>query len=97
MRASRALYARKRRVLADALVASGLPDCRPAATIYHWQRAPEGMNGAEFATRLLEPEIAVVTTPGAGFGACGQGYIRISAFNDYAKVEEALKRIAAVL
>ncbi len=65
VRASRAQYARKRQLLADALVASGLTDCRPAATIYLWQRVPEGYLGVDFATRLLDPEIAVVTTPGA--------------------------------
>ena len=65
VRESRAQYARKRDILADALVASGLTDCRPAATIYLWQQAPEGYLGVEFATRLLDPEIAVVTTPGA--------------------------------
>ena len=62
---SRAQYARKRDILADALVASGLKDCRPASTIYLWQEAPEGHLGVDFATRLLDPEIAVVTTPGA--------------------------------
>ena len=65
VRAGRADYARKRDILADALVASGLQDCRPAATIYLWQRVPEGYLGVDFATRLLDPAIAVVTTPGA--------------------------------
>jgi len=65
VRASRADYARKREILADALVGSGLQDCRPAATIYLWQRVPEGYLGVDFATRLLDPAIAVVTTPGA--------------------------------
>jgi len=49
-----------------------------------------------FFDRLLNTA-SVVTTPGSGFGACGQGYIRISAFNSYANVEEALKRIEAAL
>jgi LL-diaminopimelate aminotransferase len=39
----------------------------------------------------------VVCTPGAGFGKCGQGYIRISAFNEYDKVEEAMARIKEAL
>jgi LL-diaminopimelate aminotransferase len=55
-----------------------------------------GGDSWDFFDRLLN-EAAVVTTPGAGFGACGQGYIRISAFNDYVKVEEAMQRIAGVL
>jgi LL-diaminopimelate aminotransferase len=50
----------------------------------------------EFFDRLLN-EASVVTTPGSGFGACGQGYIRISAFNSRANVEEALNRIETAL
>jgi LL-diaminopimelate aminotransferase len=50
----------------------------------------------EFFDRLLK-EANVVTTPGAGFGRNGQGYIRISAFNSRANVEEAIGRIAKVL
>ncbi len=61
---------------------------------YIWVRT--GTDSWAFFDRLLN-EASVVTTPGSGFGACGQGYIRISAFNDYAKVEEAMQRIAAVL
>ena len=49
-----------------------------------------------FFDRLLH-EAQVVTTPGAGFGKCGEGYIRISAFNDRAKVEEAMARIAKAI
>jgi LL-diaminopimelate aminotransferase len=46
----------------------------------------------KFFDRLLE-KAAVVCTPGAGFGKCGEGYIRISAFNDYENVEKAMARI----
>ncbi|OVE75913.1 LL-diaminopimelate aminotransferase, partial [bacterium E08(2017)] len=49
-----------------------------------------------FFDKLLN-EAAVVTTPGSGFGKCGEGFIRISAFNDYDKVEEAMQRIKDVL
>lgn len=45
-----------------------------------------------FFDMLLE-KAGVVCTPGAGFGKCGEGYIRISAFNDYENVEEAMQRI----
>ena len=50
----------------------------------------------EFFDKLLN-EANVVTTPGAGFGKDGQGYIRISAFNSRANVEEAITRLAKVL
>ncbi|MDR0842554.1 MAG: LL-diaminopimelate aminotransferase [Acidobacteriota bacterium] len=49
-----------------------------------------------FFDRLLN-EAAVVCTPGSGFGACGAGYIRISAFNQYEKVEAAMGRIQNML
>ena len=50
----------------------------------------------EFFDRLLT-EAHVVTTPGAGFGRDGQGYIRISAFNSRANIEEAIVRLMRVL
>jgi LL-diaminopimelate aminotransferase len=46
---------------------------------------------------LLLKKAGVVCTPGAGFGNCGGEYIRISAFNDYEKVKEAMQRIRSVL
>ncbi|MBE2212476.1 MAG: LL-diaminopimelate aminotransferase [Opitutaceae bacterium] len=46
---------------------------------------------------LLLNKAGVVCTPGAGFGRCGQGYVRLSAFNSRANVQEALERVAAVL
>lgn len=49
-----------------------------------------------FFDKLLN-EAAVVCTPGAGFGKCGQGYIRISAFNSFENVQEAMERIGTVL
>jgi LL-diaminopimelate aminotransferase len=61
---------------------------------YIWVKT--GTDSWEFFDRLLN-EASVVTTPGSGFGTCGQGYIRISAFNSYENVEEALKRIEAAL
>jgi LL-diaminopimelate aminotransferase len=49
-----------------------------------------------FFDRLLN-QAGVVCTPGAGFGKCGQGYIRISAFNTYENVQEAMVRIRKTL
>ena len=50
----------------------------------------------EFFDKLLS-EANVVTTPGAGFGKAGEGYIRISAFNSRANVLEAIERLKKVL
>ena len=46
---------------------------------------------------LLLNKTGVVCTPGAGFGKCGNGYIRISAFNSYENVVEAMARIKEAL
>ncbi len=50
----------------------------------------------EFFDTLLN-KAGVVVTPGAGFGKCGEGYIRISSFNSYENVEKAMARIKAAL
>ena len=54
------------------------------------------MSGAIHLCDLLS-RAQVVCTPGAGFGRCGEGHIRISAFNSRENVERALERIAAAL
>ena len=53
-------------------------------------------NGSDGGRRLLN-EAGVVCTPGAGFGRCGEGYIRISAFNSAEKVDKAMEKISKVL
>jgi LL-diaminopimelate aminotransferase len=55
-----------------------------------------GRDSWEFFDLLLE-KAQVVCTPGAGFGKCGEGHVRISAFNSRENVEQALERIAAAL
>ena len=50
----------------------------------------------EFFDLLLE-KTGVVCTPGSGFGKCGEGFIRISAFNNYENVQEAMARIKQAL
>lgn len=56
----------------------------------------QGRDSWEFFDLLLN-KAGVVCTPGAGFGKCGQGYIRLSAFNSYEKVVEAMERISVEL
>lgn len=55
-----------------------------------------GTDSWSFFDRLLK-EAGVVTTPGVGFGSCGEGHIRISAFNSRENVEQAMNRIKPVL
>ncbi len=55
-----------------------------------------GTDSWTFFDRLLK-DAGVVTTPGVGFGLCGEGHIRISAFNSKTNVERAMERIRPVL
>jgi LL-diaminopimelate aminotransferase len=59
---------------------------------YIWLRVPEGMSSWQFFDRLLA-DANVVGTPGSGFGSCGEGYFRLSAFGFRENVEEAVERI----
>ncbi len=60
---------------------------------YVWVGCPEGVDSWGMFDRMLE-QAQVVITPGAGFGAAGEGYFRISAFNSRENVEEVCRRIA---
>jgi len=60
---------------------------------YVWLKTPNGMGSWEFFDLLLS-KANVVGTPGAGFGAAGEGYFRLSAFNHPDRVQEALRRFA---
>lgn len=62
---------------------------------YIWLRTPDGVGSWKFFDLLLE-KANVVGTPGAGFGAAGEGYFRLSAFNDPKKVAEAMDRLAKI-
>lgn len=63
---------------------------------YVWLKTPGGLSSWDFFDRLLT-DAHVVATPGSGFGASGEGYFRISAFNSRQNVEEAMSRIASQL
>jgi LL-diaminopimelate aminotransferase len=61
---------------------------------YVWVKTPDGLSSWDFFDKLLL-NCNVVGTPGSGFGAAGEGYFRISAFNSRDNVIEAMKRITA--
>lgn len=60
---------------------------------YVWVQCPQGMSSWELFDKMLH-EALVVITPGAGFGAMGEGFFRISAFNSRENVEEVCRRIS---
>jgi LL-diaminopimelate aminotransferase len=59
---------------------------------YVWLKTPNGLDSWKFFDALLE-KANVVGTPGSGFGACGEGYFRLSAFGHREQVEDAIERI----
>ena len=63
---------------------------------YVWVGCPEGQGSWDMFDRMLE-QANVVGTPGSGFGAMGEGYFRLSAFNSRENVEEAIQRITSNL
>ena len=62
---------------------------------YVWIKVPDGMTSWNFFDILLE-KANVVGTPGSGFGASGEGYFRLSAFNSRVNVERAMERITSL-
>lgn len=59
---------------------------------YVWVKTPDGMSSWDFFDYLLK-EKGIVSTPGAGFGPSGEGYIRLTAFNTTEKTVEAMNRL----
>ena len=62
---------------------------------YVWIKTPNGMDSWGFFDHLLN-KANVVGTPGSGFGAAGEGYFRLSAFNSRKNVNEAMARIKSL-
>jgi LL-diaminopimelate aminotransferase len=85
-------YLTNARIIRDGLAALGLRVHGGVNAPYVWIKAPAGVGSWELFDRLLG-EAHVVATPGAGFGACGEGYLRLSAFGKREQVEEAVHRI----
>lgn len=79
-------------LLREACGEIGLPVHGGTNAPYVWVGCPEGVDSWGMFDRTLE-QAQVVITPGAGFGAAGEGYFRISAFNSRANVEEVCRRL----
>ncbi len=86
-------YMENARIIRDKLTAAGLAVYGGVNAPYVWVKTPNGLSSWDFFDRLLST-CNVVGTPGSGFGAAGEGYFRISAFNSRENVEEAMQRIA---
>ena len=87
-------YLENAKLIRAAMAKLGLPCVGGDNAPYIWINT--GRDSWEFFDLLLE-KAQVVCTPGAGFGKCGEGHVRISAFNSRANVTTALERIARAL
>ena len=87
-------YLENAKLVREALAAKGYTVTGGVDSPYVWVDVKG--DSWEFFDKLLK-EANVVTTPGAGFGKAGEGYIRISAFNSRANVLEAIERLNKVL
>lgn len=88
-------YLANAKILSAACERLGLATFGAANSPYVWMTCPSGLGSWETFDLLLR-EAQVVTTPGAGFGKCGEGFIRISAFNSRANVEEVARRLSVL-
>ena len=91
-----AIYQENARVMGEALDRLGIWYTGGKNAPYIWMRCPEGQGSWDFFDRLLR-EVQVVGTPGEGFGACGEGYFRFSAFGSPADTREAMGRLEKLL
>jgi LL-diaminopimelate aminotransferase len=89
-------YMENAAIIRRELSAAGLQVFGGEQAPYVWIKTPEGLDSWGFFDLLLG-QAHVVGTPGSGFGAAGEGYFRLSAFNSRANVEEAMRRIPAAL
>lgn len=85
-------YMENAKIIREKLTAAGLTVYGGINAPYIWLQTPHGLSSWDFFNKLLHTA-NVVGTPGSGFGAAGEGYFRISAFNSRENVEEAMKRI----
>ena len=90
------VYKENARVLMQALDKAGARYWGGKNAPYIWMACPDGMESWTFFDLLLN-EIQVVGTPGAGFGACGEGFFRFSTFGDPADTAEAATRLLKLL
>lgn len=86
-------YMTNAKIIREKLSAIGMKVFGGVNAPYVWLKTPGNLTSWDFFDKLLK-EAHVVCTPGSGFGSCGEGYVRLSAFNSRENAEEAMRRIA---
>ncbi len=93
--ARNAIYEKRRTLLTVALKNLGLGVYDSKATFYVWARVPKAFSSAAYTKMLLE-KAHIVATPGSGFGARGEGYVRFSLTVSEERITKAVERMRAL-
>ncbi len=91
-KANIAYYLQNAKLITDTLKELGIWFVGGENSPYIWLRCPDGMGSWEFFDYLLV-KAGIVGTPGAGFGANGEGFFRLTAFGDRDEILEAMARL----
>lgn len=86
------VYKKNAKIIMDAIDKCGFWYVGGKNSPYVWMKCPNNMGSWEFFDYLLN-KLQIVGTPGVGFGSCGEGFLRLSAFGDPDDTQEAAKRI----
>ena len=85
-------YRGNARILSEAVAKTGMMVFGGVDAPYIWVKTPDSLTSWQIFDRILR-DLNVVITPGSGFGAQGEGYFRISAFNSRQNAEEVAQRL----
>lgn len=88
----RKIYQERRDTIVPGLKKLGLEVDAPPAAFYIWVTVPKGYTSTSFTAHLLE-KVGIVTTPGNGFGAPGEGYVRMTVCTTKERLAEAVERV----
>ena len=86
-------YMENARIIREGLKSIGIKAYGGVNAPYIWLKTPDNMSSWDFFDKLLH-EVNIVGTPGAGFGPCGEGYFRLTAFGSRENTERAVARFA---
>ena len=87
-----AYYLENAHIIREGLESIGITAYGGVNAPYIWLKTPQGLSSWDFFDKLLA-EANIVGTPGAGFGPCGEGYFRLTAFGDRENTKRAVERI----
>lgn len=85
-------YMTNAQIILEGLKSVGLKAYGGINAPYIWLKTPNGISSWDFFDKLLT-KYHIVGTPGAGFGPCGEGYLRLTAFGSRANTLNAMKRL----